>query len=120
MLGISNQLLACIALCTATTMIINRGKARYAFVTLVPLAFVAVATETAGYQLVTQNFIPKMIRSGKSAFQGYLLSALCLSAMAALIFVFLATATRWAHVLREKTTPLATGDSGTAAQHHRQ
>jgi carbon starvation protein len=46
--GIANQLLAAVALAVATTIIINTGKARYVWVTLVPLAFVSVTTLTAG------------------------------------------------------------------------
>jgi carbon starvation protein len=97
LLGISNQLLACIALCAGTTMIINRGRGRYAWVTLLPFSFVAVATETAGYQLITRNFVPKLIQSGKpeAVFQGYLLSALCGIAMLALVAIFLESARRW-------------------------
>jgi len=97
MLGISNQLLACIALCAATTLTINRGRARYAWVTLLPLAFVGVATETAGYQLIRDQFLPKLIRSGvpDKVFQGYLLSSVCVLAMVALVVIFLDSLRRW-------------------------
>jgi carbon starvation protein len=97
MLGISNQLLACIALCTATTLTINRGRAKYAWVTLLPLSFVGVATEVAGYQLIRDQFVPKLINSGNAdkVFQGYLLSSLCVLAMVALVVIFIDSLRKW-------------------------
>src|SRR5215207_2044380 len=50
--GISNQLLASVALCVGTTLIIKSGKARFAWVTLLPLSWVLATTLTAGWQKV--------------------------------------------------------------------
>src|SRR5215467_319933 len=50
--GIANQLLAAIALCVSTTIIVKMGKLRYAWVSVAPLIFLTVATLTAGWQKV--------------------------------------------------------------------
>ncbi|MCA1962930.1 MAG: carbon starvation protein A [Prosthecobacter sp.] len=47
--GIANQLLAVIAFCLGTTILIKMGKARYLAVTGVPLLFLMSATFSAGY-----------------------------------------------------------------------
>jgi carbon starvation protein len=50
--GIANQLLAAIALCVGTTIIIKMGKLRYAWITVLPLVWLTAATLTAGWQKV--------------------------------------------------------------------
>jgi carbon starvation protein len=50
--GICNQLLATIALCVATTIIIKMGRARFAPVTLIPLTWLVAVTFTAAYHKV--------------------------------------------------------------------
>jgi carbon starvation protein len=47
--GIANQLLAVIAFCLGTTVLIKMGRARYMAVTAIPLLFLMSATFSAGY-----------------------------------------------------------------------
>jgi carbon starvation protein len=47
--GISNQLLAAVALCVGTTIIFRMGKGRYAWMTMLPLSWLAIVTLTGGW-----------------------------------------------------------------------
>ena len=53
--GIANQLLALVALCVGTTVIVKMRKARYAFITLIPLVWLSVVTMTAGFMKVLSD-----------------------------------------------------------------
>jgi carbon starvation protein len=101
MFGIANQLLAAVALAVGTTIIINIGKARYAWVTLVPLSFVATTTLTAGVLSIRDNFWPLAIGPDASRhFQGYLNTTLTVIMMVSVIVILSNAAWRWQRVLR--------------------
>jgi carbon starvation protein len=50
--GVANQLLAVIAMALGTTVLIKMGRARYAWVTLLPLAWLLAVTMTAGWMKI--------------------------------------------------------------------
>jgi carbon starvation protein len=50
--GIANQLLAIVALCVATTIVIKMGKARYMLVPLLPLAVLGSVTYSASWHKI--------------------------------------------------------------------
>lgn len=51
MFGVANQLLAALALCVGTTVIIKMGRLKYAWVTFLPMLFMFVTTMTASWKL---------------------------------------------------------------------
>jgi len=50
--GIANQLLAAVALCVATTVLVKMYRARFMWITCVPLAWLTVVCFTAGWQKI--------------------------------------------------------------------
>ncbi|HMF58669.1 MAG TPA: carbon starvation CstA family protein [Pyrinomonadaceae bacterium] len=114
MFGIANQLLAAVALCVATTVIINSGRARYSWVTLLPLSFVGSTTLVAGWESITDIFWP-MTQNPQIATQGYINSTLTAIIMVAAIIVLADSIRRWIGGRRqpEATTGSTLAEAGT-------
>jgi carbon starvation protein len=107
MFGIANQLLASVALAVGTTVIINAGRARYAWVTLLPLTFVSVTTLAAGTLSVRDNFYPMAIGADATKhFQGYLNSGLTVVMMACVVVILASAVSRWVGVVTGTLKPL--------------
>jgi carbon starvation protein len=98
MFGTANQLLAGVALAVATSAIINAGRARYAWVTFVPMAFVTTTTLIACYLNIVDNFWP-LTSNSATATQGYVNSILTVIIMACAIAILAEALRRWYHVL---------------------
>jgi carbon starvation protein len=96
MFGIANQLLAVLALCLVTTMLINSGRGRYAPVTLLPMLFVTATTMTAGV-LMAGEFMADI--SGGAVLRGSLNLGLTVFVMASVGMILLFAVSRWYGVL---------------------
>ncbi len=59
MFGTANQLLATVALAIGTSFIVNRGRIKFAWVTLIPMVFVGVTTLTAGFLNIKNIYLPQ-------------------------------------------------------------
>jgi carbon starvation protein len=94
MFGIANQLLAAVALCVATTIVINSGKAKYAWVTILPLTFVSTTTMVAGFQSITDIFWP-LTQKPETAVQGIINTSLTAIIMCAAVVIMLDSIRRW-------------------------
>jgi len=92
MFGIANQLLAVLALCLVTTMLVNSGRGRYAPITLPPMLFVTATTMSAGV-IMTRRFVGT-IQDGK-VLQGTLNLGLTLFVMVSVGFILLLAVSRW-------------------------
>jgi carbon starvation protein len=119
--GISNQLLALVALCVGTTLIVKSGRTRYVWVTLLPLAWLLAATLTAGWQKVFADdprlgFLAHAAQTGARVASGTMDASLgarlifndrldaivTLAFMVVTILVLLASAREWVLILTRR------------------
>jgi carbon starvation protein len=107
MFGVANQLLASVALAVGTTIIINIGRAKYAWVTFLPLCFVSTTTLTAGWMSVRDNFWPMAVGDNPALqVQGYVNSICTIIMMFCAVVILVSAARRWLMVLTGKVPAL--------------
>ncbi len=99
MFGVANQLLAGIALCVGTTLILQTGRKQYIWVTLVPMVFVTTTTLTAGWKNIFDNFLP-MARSGANPTLGYVDATLTAIMMICVWVILVASVGKWRKMWR--------------------
>ncbi len=122
--GIANQLLATVALCVGTTVIIKMGRAKYAWMTLLPMAWLVVVTMTGGWMKLfdadprvgflsharwVEDFVARgalppgvadAVGAGRLVFNDRLDAAVCAFFMVSVIVILLDSIREWAAVLQ--------------------
>jgi carbon starvation protein len=106
MFGTANQLLATIALAIGTSYIINRGRARYAWVTLLPMFFVGITTFTAGILNIKNIYIPQTLN--KDTMVPGLINLVLTAGIIFCVVVILANAVpKWISAAKEQFRPVS-------------
>jgi carbon starvation protein len=116
MFGIANQLLAAVALCVGTSVIINSGRVKYAWTTMFPLAFVASTTLYAGYLSIFDNFLP-LTKTPNKAFMGYLDAALTAILMICVLVIIASSARAWLRAMRGEAVSMIAASDGPDHRH---
>jgi len=95
--GVSNQLLATLALCIGTAYILKHAKKRrYALITFLPSVFMFVTTFDASMYNIFRNYIPK------HTFQGNLNAVLSIIMLVLVVIIFFDSIRKCLVILRER------------------
>ncbi len=105
MFGTANQLLATVALAIGTSFIINRGRARYAWVTIIPMTFVGVTTLTAAYLNIKNIYIPQC-GIPETLVPGIINLALTCSIIISVVIILSNAIPQWVRAVSVKKVPL--------------
>lgn len=101
MFGAANQLLATIALAIGTSFIINRGRAKYAWVTIVPMLFVGVTTLTAAIENISNIYIPQLYNAA-TLVPGIINLVLTILIIICVFIILLNAVPNWIKVIKAK------------------
>jgi carbon starvation protein len=99
MFGTANQLIAALALAIGTSFVINRGRAKYAWVTILPMLFVGVTTLTAGYLNIKNIYLPQALNP-ETAVQGIINLVLTVAILLCFLLLFFNAVPKWISAIR--------------------
>jgi carbon starvation protein len=101
MFGTANQLLATLALVIGTSFIINRGRAKYAWVTILPMTFVGITTLTAGFLNMKNIYIPQL-QNQVTRLPGLINLILTISIIICLLIILYNAIPMWVKAIRNQ------------------
>jgi carbon starvation protein len=106
MFAVGNQLLAAVALAVATSILINLGRTKYIWVTLLPLSFLSLNTLYGGVLNITGNYYPLAVGPDPARnTEGWIL-LICTVVMIVLALIILGAAIqKWISVLNGGPVP---------------
>lgn len=104
--AVGNQLLASVALAVCTSILVNLGRSKYIWVTLVPLVFLGTNTLYGGYLNITTNYYPLAVGANAARnVEGWILT-ICTVVMMVLAVVILGAAIqKWVSVMNGGPVP---------------
>jgi carbon starvation protein len=106
MFGIANQLLACVALAVATTVLLKEARRRrYALCTALPLAFLVITTVSAGVMSVWSIYVP-MTLVPASRLTGAVNVTVTSALLIGIVVIVVGSARNWATLLRDAARPV--------------
>jgi carbon starvation protein len=94
MFGVANQLLATLALAVGTSYLINTGKRKYIWITIVPMIFVGITTITGGIMNMINIYIPQ-ITGEKTSVQGTINTVLTTIILVCVILIISEATHKW-------------------------
>lgn len=101
MFGTANQLLASIALAVGTSYIINRGKIKYALITIIPFIFIGFTTVYAGLMNIFNIYLPQL-NENATMVQGIINLVLSITILVCAFVVFYNAIPLWIKAYKER------------------
>jgi len=106
MFAVGNQLLGAVALAVCTSILINLGRQKYLWVTMVPLSFLSINTMYGGFLNVRDNYYPLAVGADPARnIEGWILTVCTIMMMALAIIILGAAVQKWMSVLNGGPVP---------------